>query len=85
MAPPKLKFSDYDALGFDLDHTVSKYNLPEMYEVSSYSVTFHKKMIMGCRSHAASQTYHHHDHDINCIVYNYCLVVLFPFKVRGWL
>ena len=44
MAPPKLKFSDYDALGFDLDHTVSKYNLPEMYEVSSYSVTFHKKM-----------------------------------------
>ena len=30
---PQLAFSDYDAIGFDLDHTLAKYNIPRLFNV----------------------------------------------------
>ena len=31
---PSLAISDYDVIGFDLDHTLAKYNIPHLFDVS---------------------------------------------------
>ena len=37
--PSSLAFSNYDAVGFDIDHTIAQYNVPELFDRIHHSLT----------------------------------------------
>ena len=60
-----IKFEDYDVFGFDIDNTLAKYNIPNLFEVSDImlnSPVFGYRMLAACLRASAVSVEH-----VNCL------------------